>query len=71
MKGPRTAGYGSWKSPINSDVVASGTIRLDGQIEIEDNQIYWVEMHPTEAGRYVVVRCLPDGQSNDITPEPY
>jgi dipeptidyl aminopeptidase/acylaminoacyl peptidase len=71
MTGPKSAGHGSWKSPITSDVVASGTIGLDGQIEIEDNQIYWVEMRPTEAGRYVVVSRSIEGQVFDITPVPY
>ena len=71
MNAPGIAGYGSWKSPITSDIVASGVIRLDGQIEIEGENIYWVEMRPTERGRYVVVRRSSDGQTTDITPEPY
>lgn len=69
MNTPKIAKYGSWKSPITSDLVSSGSIRLDGQIEIDGDCIYWVEMRPTEEGRYVVVQRLPDGRTNDITPK--
>jgi len=71
MTGIKTAGYGSWKSPITSDILSSAIIRFDGQIEIEGNQVYWNEMRPTEAGRYVVVRYSPGGQVTDVTPAPY
>jgi dipeptidyl aminopeptidase/acylaminoacyl peptidase len=71
MKKKIVAGYGSWKSRITSDLVSSSAIRLDGQIEIDGNDIYWVEMRPTEAGRYVLVRRSPDGKTQDITPAPF
>ena len=35
MTEPKTADYGSWKSPITSDLIASGVVRLDVQIELE------------------------------------
>ena len=71
MNAPRIAGYGSWKSPITSDIVASGAIGFDGQIEIDEGNIYWVEMRPAEGGRYVVVCHSSDGQIIDVTPEPF
>ena len=71
MAGTQTAGYGSWKSPVTSDLVASGAIRLDVQMEIEGDEVYWVEMRSMEAGRYVVVRRSSSGQAADVTPEPY
>lgn len=71
MNTPRITGYGSWKSPITSDIVSSGAIRLDVQIEIEEGNIYWVEMRPGEGGRYVIVCHSFDGQTTDVTPEPY
>lgn len=71
MTEPKTAGYGSWKSPITSDLIASGAVRLDVQIELEGDDVYWVETRPTEEGRYVIVRRSRDGQAADVTPKPY
>ncbi len=64
---PKVAPYGSWKSPITSDLIVSETIGL-GQIALDGEDIYWVEMRPAEGGRYVVVRRSPDGQTADVTP---
>ncbi len=61
--------YGSWKSPITSDLIASGTIRLE-QVAIDGTNIYWIEMRPAEGGRCVVVRSSK-GQTVDITPSPF
>ena len=66
----QVAPYGSWKSPITSDLIASGIIRL-GQIALDGDDVYWVEMRPAEGGRYVIVRRVPDGRTTDITPPPF
>lgn len=71
MSEPKTVGYGSWKSPITSDMIASGAVRLDVQIELEGDDVYWVETRPTEQGRYVLVRRSRDGRLTDVTPKPY
>ena len=70
MTKPQEAPYGSWKSPITSDMIASGTIRLD-QVVLDGDNIYWIEMRPAEGGRCVVVRRSPEGQIADITPSPF
>lgn len=70
MATPQVAPYGSWKSPITSDLIASETIRL-GQIALDGEDIYWIEMRPAEDGRYVVVRRAPDGRITDVTPSPF
>ena len=67
---PISAPYGSWKSPITSDLIASTAMSLemtawDGEVQ------YWIENRPWEAGRSVVVRRTPDGQVMDITPPAY
>ena len=62
--------YGSWKSPITSDMIASGVMRL-GQVELEEEDIYWYEMRPSEAGRLVVVKRSPDGETMDTNPPPF
>ncbi|HIC95807.1 TPA: S9 family peptidase, partial [Candidatus Bipolaricaulota bacterium] len=70
MTEPQLAPYGSWKSPITSDLIVSETIGL-GWIALDGEDIYWTEMRPAEGGRYVVVRWTPDGQRTDVTPPPF
>ena len=64
------APFGSWKSPITSDLIAAESIGL-GRIALDGDDIYWVEQRPSEGGRNVVVRRTPDGQTADVTPEPF
>ena len=67
MKETRIAPYGSWKSPITPDLIASGTITL-GQIALDGDEVYWVETRPAEGGRNVIVRRRPGGGREDVTP---
>jgi dipeptidyl aminopeptidase/acylaminoacyl peptidase len=67
---PTTAPYGSWQSPITADLIVSGSIGL-GQVALDGDDIYWVEMRPSEGGRMVVVKRTPDGATVDMTPEPF
>ena len=62
-----TTPYGSWKSPITSDLIVAGTIGL-GQVRLDGQDIYWNESRPTEAGRNVLVRRTADGTIADMTP---
>ncbi|UCD79564.1 MAG: S9 family peptidase [Desulfobacterales bacterium] len=66
----KIAPYGSWQSPITSDLIVSETVRLS-DIVLDGRDIYWVEMRPSEGGRYVIVRGTPDGQITDITPSEF
>ncbi len=70
MSEVKVAPYGSWKSPITSDLIVAGTIGL-GQIELDGDDIYWIEMRPSEGGRYVIVRRRPDGETSDVTPQSF
>jgi dipeptidyl aminopeptidase/acylaminoacyl peptidase len=63
------APYGSWKSPITSDLIVSSSIRIGGGI-VDGEDIYWLEGRPSEGGRYVLVHRAPDGTHNDLTPPP-
>ena len=65
-----TSTYGSWKSPITTDLIVGESVGL-GQISLDGNDIYWVEMRPSEGGRNVVVRLGPDGTATDVTPAPF
>ncbi len=63
----RVASYGSWRSPVTADLVASQSIGL-GQIVLDGEDIYWVETRPAEGGRSVIVRRASGGRVTDITP---
>jgi hypothetical protein len=62
--------YGSWRSPITADAIVAGVIGL-GQIQLDGDDIYWVEQRPAEAGRNVVVRRRAGGAIEDVTPPTY
>jgi len=64
---PTIAPYGSWKSPITSDLIVSETMSLE-QIALDGSDIYWIESRPAEGGRYVVVRMSLRGEIEDMTP---
>jgi hypothetical protein len=60
------AAYGSWKSPITSNLIARQSIKLS-EVRLDGDDIYWLEDRPQENGRCVVVRA-PDSSINS---EPY
>jgi len=63
----KVAPYGSWKSPITSELYASAYVGLS-EVQLEDGTAYWNELRPKEQGRYVVVQLQTDGTTHDITP---
>ena len=54
MSQPQTAPYGSWKSPITTDLIVAETTGL-GQIVLDGDDTYWAESRPSEGGRVVIV----------------
>jgi dipeptidyl aminopeptidase/acylaminoacyl peptidase len=66
----KIAPYGSWKSPITSELIVSEVIGLGGA-DFEGQDIYWSELHPKEGGRIIVVREAPDGNRTELTPSPF
>jgi dipeptidyl aminopeptidase/acylaminoacyl peptidase len=70
MTQAKLAPYGSWKSPITSDLIVKESIGLS-QVKLDGDDIYWIEMRPSEGGRQVIVRHTSDGQSVDITPREF
>jgi len=61
--------YGSWNSPITSELIVKESVGLS-QVRTFDNQIYWIEMRPSEGGRQVIVRHAADGNV-DVTPREF
>jgi dipeptidyl aminopeptidase/acylaminoacyl peptidase len=66
----KIASYGSWKSPITSDLIVAETIGVGGT-DLIDGDIYWQELRPKEDGRLVVVRRSSDGKITELTPQPF
>jgi dipeptidyl aminopeptidase/acylaminoacyl peptidase len=70
MAEAQIAPYGSWKSPITSDLIVKGSIGV-AQVALDDQDVYWIEMRPSEGGRSVIVRRTVDGEIVDVTPKPF
>ncbi|HZD55223.1 MAG TPA: S9 family peptidase [Anaerolineales bacterium] len=70
MTKPEAVPYGSWKSPITSEMIVAELIGLGGA-DFDGQDIYWSELHPKEGGRIVVVRETPDGSKTELTPSPF
>jgi dipeptidyl aminopeptidase/acylaminoacyl peptidase len=58
--------YGSWKSPITSDLIISGAVRL-GELWVEGDAIYWLEGRPSENGRNALVRWTPSDGKEELS----
>ncbi|MEA1924707.1 MAG: prolyl oligopeptidase family serine peptidase [Candidatus Altiarchaeota archaeon] len=56
-----------WKPVISPDDVFSDVVGL-GEIQVEEGNVYWLEMRPAEKGRYVLVGRDAGGGIRDITP---
>jgi dienelactone hydrolase len=67
MPQTKTAPYGSWKSPITSDLIVPAITMLS-DVRLAGDEIYWLEGRPQEQGRNVIVRAGLDGAAADITP---
>ena len=62
--------YGTWESPITSDLIVADTVGLmEARVVGED--VYWIEIRPQEKGRSVIVRRRPDGQVEEVTRVPF
>jgi dipeptidyl aminopeptidase/acylaminoacyl peptidase len=67
---PKIAPYGSWKSPITSDLIVARA-KSPGSPVPDGDVLYWLESRPEEKGRIVIVRQLPGGQIEDVLPAPF
>ena len=69
-KMPATAPYGSWKSPISAEMTARGSVGL-GSIQLDGEDVYWIESRPDEGGRCAIMRRSAGGAARDVIPPPY
>ncbi len=69
MRDQENAPYGSWKSPITSNLIVSESVGLT-QPRIDGDDTYWIELRPSERGRQVIVRHNEAGDKTDVNPAP-
>lgn len=67
MSSRTIAPYGSWSSPITSDLIVASSIGL-GEVFLDGSDVYWLESRPQEGGRSVIVRRGGNGAAVDVTP---
>jgi dipeptidyl aminopeptidase/acylaminoacyl peptidase len=67
MAAPEIAPYGSWASPITSELIVASTVEL-GEVQLEGEDVYWLESRPQEGGRTVVMRLSPGSGIVEVTP---
>ena len=67
---PVTASYGSWPSPVTTDLITSATVGLAGGA-IDGEDVYWVESHASQKGRASLWRLGPEGVRTELTPDHY
>ncbi|MCL6516060.1 prolyl oligopeptidase family serine peptidase [Alicyclobacillus sp.] len=66
----KTAPYGSWKSPITSDLIVQASIGLES-LAWDGADLYWLESRPREGGRNVLMRRTAAGGVEEVTPAPF
>jgi dipeptidyl aminopeptidase/acylaminoacyl peptidase len=62
--------YGFWKSPITSDLIVAEAVTLV-DVLLDNDDVYWIESRPKEAGRFVLVKRLADGTTREVVPESF
>ena len=68
--GVTVAPFGSWRSPIDSDLIARDTVKL-ADVLVDGEDTYWIESRPKEGGRFVLVKQVSGGTAYDVTPPPF
>ncbi|MCK5262876.1 MAG: hypothetical protein KAJ92_04285, partial [Gammaproteobacteria bacterium] len=56
--------YGTWQSPIDSNLVTADSVSLD-ELQLHTSGTYWIERRPDEQGRCILVRHL-NGKNIDL-----
>lgn len=65
---PAVAPYGSWPSPISTELITADAIGLVGGC-VDDESVYWVESRATQRGRASLWRQNLDGSRSELTPD--
>ncbi|MGH9008212.1 MAG: S9 family peptidase, partial [Acidimicrobiia bacterium] len=70
MGARRVLPFGSWSTPITSEIVVWAAASLSG-LAIDRDDLWWSELRPDESGRTVLVRLGADGRPEDVLPPPW
>lgn len=61
------ASYGSWKSPITTELMTAKAIGL-GQVALDGTDVYWLESRPLEGGRNALMKCASGAEPVECLP---
>ncbi len=59
-----------WEPAVSPEQVFSGEIGLN-ELQFEGGRLYWIEMRPSEKGRYVIVKKNETGEIRDVIPREF
>ncbi|MBW0109995.1 S9 family peptidase [Pseudonocardia sp. KRD-182] len=62
-----TAPFGSWPTPITSELVVAAAVSLS-EVRVDGAEVYWSEARPADEGRTQLVRRAADGATADLLP---
>ena len=68
MANPVVAPYGSWKSPIDIELVARSPTGWMGQLYADEGKLYALLNFTEQGGRGAIAQIFADGRSEEITP---
>ena len=57
-----------WELRLTQEKVFSDEVKLD-EIQLVDEDLYWIEVRPSEGGRYVVVKRDKSGKITELIPQ--
>jgi dipeptidyl aminopeptidase/acylaminoacyl peptidase len=66
----QTLPYGSWPSPITTDLLLADITDL-AMPRVDGDDVYWLAGRPSDGGRVAVIRRTPDGAATSLTPAPF
>lgn len=65
----KTAPYGSWGSPISSQMLTTSSA-FPSELSVDGDDLYWLELRPEEGGRYALCK-FNGGKTVDVLPKTF
>ncbi len=70
MTSREIAPNGTWKSPVTADLITGGSIGF-AQVELDGEDVYWLEQRPAEDGRVAIMQRTADGGIIEAVPSEF
>ncbi len=64
----RVLPFGSWPTPITSELLVASAVRLS-EVRVDADEVVWAEGRPDEGGRVQLVRRSSDGTVSELLPD--